>query len=155
MQKTAWKLLLAAIFATLVSGVVSAQSKSGKVCVWADSEDPGIVMPKQPGGSVNSISGSEVHYIQQMVVAQLEMDRSNNIVNPCPQTGKNIELDVVIGQFLGGYVASVSTVIQGDEAGPLHVSSNVVAARTDELLASDVALVYESTKLRIMTGMTK
>jgi hypothetical protein len=155
MKKTASNLLLMAILASAASGVVSAQSKSGKVCVWADSEDPGIVMPKQPGGSVNSISGSEVQYIQQMIVAQLKEDKSNNIVNPCPQTGKNIELDVVIGQFLGRYVASVSTVIQGEEAGPLHVSSNVVAARTDELLASDVALVYESTKLRIMTGATK
>jgi hypothetical protein len=76
-------------------------------------------------------------------------------LDPCPQTGDNIELDVVIGQFLGGYVASVSTVIEGGTDGALHVSSNVVAAKTDELLAADVALVYASVKFRVATGATK
>jgi hypothetical protein len=134
-----------------MSSVARAQSKSGKLCVWADSEDPGVLMPTQPGGSVNSISRSEVSFIQQMIVAALKADKTNNIVDPCPQTGENIELDVVIGQFHEGYVASVSIVIQGGK-GPLHVSSNVVAAKTDKLLASDVALVYASTKLRLALG---
>ncbi len=145
------------IFATLmlasvVPSAAHAQSKSGKVCVWADSEDPGVVMPTQPGGSVNSISKSEANFIQLMIVTELGADKTNNVVNPCPQTGENIELDVVIGQFLGGYVASVSIVIQGGKDGPLHVSSNVVAAKTDKLLASDVALVYASIKFRVATG---
>jgi hypothetical protein len=76
-------------------------------------------------------------------------------VDPCPQSGEYIELDVVIGQFLGGYVASLSIVIAGGKDGPIHVSSNVVAARTDKLLASDIALVYASLKFRIATGTTK
>jgi hypothetical protein len=146
---------MALMLVVALPGAARAQSKSGKICVWADSEDPGIAMPRQPGGSVNAISGSEVNYIQQMIVERLKSDKTNNVVDPCPQTGENIELDVVIGQFLGGYVASVSIVIQGRKEGPLHVSSNVVAAKTDELLASDVALVYASTKLRIATGTVK
>jgi hypothetical protein len=145
-------MLVMLMLASLVPSIVRAQSKSGKICVWADSEDPGVLMPTQPGGSVNSISGSEVSFIQQMIVTGLRADKTNNIVDPCPQTGENIELDVVIGQFLGGYVASVSIVIQGGKDGPLHVSSNVVAARTDKLLASDVALVYASTKFRVGIG---
>ena len=128
------------MFLLLTLGVISssarAQSKSGKICVWADSEDPGIVMPTQPGGSVNSISGSEASFIQQMIVAGLKADKTNNVVDPCPRTGENIEIDVVIGQFLGGYVASASIEIEGGKAGPIHVSSNVVAAKTDKLLAS-------------------
>ncbi|MGH9685232.1 MAG: hypothetical protein ACRD4S_16670 [Candidatus Acidiferrales bacterium] len=135
--------------------VARAQSKSGKICVWADSEDPGVLMPTQPGGSVNSISGSEVSFIQEMIVKGLRADKTNNIVDPCPQAGENIELDVVIGQFLGGYVASVSIIIQGGKDGPLHVSSNVVAAKTDQLLASDIALVYASTKFRVTVGAVK
>jgi len=89
-----------------------------------------------------------------MIVMGLRADKTNNIVDPCPQTGENIELDVIIGQFLGGYVASVSILIQGKD-GPHHVSSNVVAAKTDKLLASDIALVYASLKLRAATGMLK
>lgn len=112
-------------------------------------------MPTQPGGSVNSISGSEVSLIQQMIVAGLRADKTNNIVDPCPQTGENIELDVVIGQFLGGYVASVSIVIAGGKDGPIHVSSNVVAARTDKLLASDVVLAYASLKFKVGIGAVK
>jgi hypothetical protein len=154
MKKAAWKFLLTSILVSLASCVASAQSKLGKVCVWADSEDPGIVMPKQSGGSVNAISGSEVQYIQQMIITRLGTDKTNNILDPCPQTGENIELDVVVGQFLGSYVASVSIVVESDKAA-LHVSSNVVAARTDELLASDVAFVYESTKFRVLTGAVK
>lgn len=155
MKNTAWKLFFAAVLVSLVlPSIARAQSKAAKLCVWADSEDPGILMPTQPGGSVNSISGSEVSYIQQMIVTGLRADKTNNIVDPCPQTGENLELDVVIGQFLGGYVASVSIVIQGGK-GPLHVSSNVVAAKTDKLLASDVALVYASAKLRIEMGAVK
>lgn len=155
MKNATWELLFAAVLVSLVPTIAGAQSKPGKVCVWADSEDPGILMPTQPGGSVNSISGSEVSYIQQMIVTGLRADKTNNIVDPCPQTGENLEVDVVIGQFLGGYVASVSIVIQGGKEGPLHVSSNVVAAKTDKLLASDVALVYASTKFRLGIGAVK
>jgi len=143
------------MFATVIPNIARAQSKAGKLCVWADSEDPGVVMPTQPGGSVNSISGSETEFIRQMIVTALRSDKSNNIVDPCPQTGENIELDVVIGQFLGGYVASVSVAIAGGKDGPIHVSSNVVAAKTDKLLASDVALAYASTKLRVGIGAAK
>jgi hypothetical protein len=149
------KLKMVLVVLMLVPSLARAQSKSGKICVWADSEDPGVLMPTQPGGSVNSISGSEVSLIQQLIVAGLKADKTNNIVDPCPQTGENIELDVVIGQFLGGYVASVSIVIEGGKDGPLHVSSNVVAARTDRLLASDVVMAYASTKFRVATGTVK
>lgn len=143
------------VLASVIPSVTRAQSRSGKVCVWADSEDLGILIPMQPGGSVDSISGSEVHFIQQMVVAGLRADKTNNIVDPCPQSGENIELDVVIGKFLGAYVASLSIVIQGGKDGPIHVSSNVVAAKTDKLLASDIALVYASAKFRTTIGAVK
>lgn len=138
----------------LLPSFARAQSKMGKLCVWADSEDLGVLIPTQPGGSVNSIAGSEVQLIRQLIIKGLRADKTNNIVDPCPQTGENIELDVVVGQFLGAYVASVSVVIQRKD-GPMHVSSNVVAARTDELLASDIALVYASLKLRAAIGETK
>ena len=147
------KLFLVVILASLLPGLAHAQSKTSKVCVWADSEDPGVLMPTQPGGSVNAISVSETHFIQQMIVEGLKTDKNNNVVDPCPQTGENIELDVVIGQFGGGYVASVSTIIEGGKEGGLHVSSNVVAAKTDKLLASDVNLVYASLKFRTATGI--
>jgi len=148
-------MFLALVAASVLPSLACAQSKAGKVCVWADSEDPGVLMPTQFGGSVNSISGSEVSLIRLMIVTGLRADKTNNIVDPCPQAGENIELDVVIGQFLGAYVASVSIVIQGGKDGPLHVSSNVVAAKTDKLLASDVALVYASTKFRAGIGTVK
>jgi hypothetical protein len=143
------------MLASAVPSIARAQSKAGKICVWAESEDPGVLMPTQPGGSVNSISGSEVSLIQQMIVAGLRADKTNNIVDPCPQTGENIELNVVIGQFLGGYVASVSIVMEGGKDGPIHVSSNVVAAKTDKLPASDVVMAYASLKFRVATGTTK
>ncbi len=145
--------LFVVILASLLPSIVHAQSKAGKICVWADSEDPGILMPTQPGGSVNAIAPSEVSYIRQMIVEALKTDKTNNVVDPCPQTGENLELDVVIGQFGGGYVASVSTIIEGGKEGGLHVSSNVVAAKTDKLLASDVNLVYASLKFRAATGV--
>jgi hypothetical protein len=150
-----FKTMFVVLALAVVPNVARAQSKAGKICVWADSEDPGVLMPTQPGGSVNSISGSEVSLIQRLIISGLRADKTNNIVDPCPQTGENIELDVIIGQFLGGYVASVSIVIAGGKDGPIHVSSNVVAARTDKLLASDIALVYASTKLRVATGAVK
>lgn len=137
---------------SMVPSVACAQSKSGKMCVWADSEDLGVLIPTQLGGSVNSISRSEVSLIQTLIVTGLRADKTNNIVDPCPQTGENIELDVVIGQFLGGYVASVSIVIEGGKVGPIHVSSNIVGARTDKLLASDVVFAYDSLKFRVLTG---
>lgn len=148
-------MVIALMLVSVVPSITRAQSKSGKICVWAESEDPGIVMPTQPGGSVNSISGSEVSFIRQMIVAGLRNDKTNNIMDPCPQTGENIELDVIIGQFLGGYVASISIVIEGGKDGPIHVSSNVVAAKTDKLLASDIVLAYESAKFRLTTGAVK
>src|ERR1700730_2649647 len=147
-----FKTMFVVLALAVVPSLASAQSKAGKICVWADSEDPGVLMPTQPGGSVNSISGSEVSLIQQLIVAGLRADKTNNIVDPCPQTGENIELDVVIGQFLGGYVASVSIVIAGGKEGPLHVSSNIVAAKTDKLLASDVVLAYASLKFKVGIG---
>lgn len=147
------KIMFAVVMLAGVIPGARAQSKSGKICVWADSEDPGIIMPTQPGGSVNAIAPSEVSYIQQMIVAGLRSDKTNNIVDPCPQTGENIEIDVIIGQFGGGYVASVSITIQGGKDGPLHVSSNVVGAKTDKLLASDVVYAYASTKFRVATGL--
>lgn len=101
-----------------IPSLACAQSKTGKVCVWADSEDLGILMPGQPGGSVNSISGSEVQFIRLLIVKDLRTDKSNNVIEPCPQNGENIELDVVVGQFLGAYVASVSIVIAGGKDGP-------------------------------------
>ena len=97
------KLFMMLILASVPS-IARAQLKSSKICVWAESEDPGVLMPTQVGGSVNSISESEVSFIQQMIVTGLRADKTNNIVDPCPQTGENIELDVIIGQFLGGYV---------------------------------------------------
>jgi hypothetical protein len=150
-----FKTMFVVLALAVVPNAARAQSKAGKICVWADSEDPGVLMPTQPGGSVNSISGSEVSLIQQLIISGLRADKTNNIVDPCPQTGENIELDVIVGQFLGGYVASVSIVIAGGKDGPIHVSSNVVAARTDKLLASDIALAYASTKLRVATGAVK
>ena len=149
------KMMFLALVVAVVPTTARAQAKAGKICVWAESEDLGVLIPTQPGGSVNSISGSEVSLIQQLIVAGLKADKTNNIVDPCPKTGENIELDVVIGQFLGGYVASVSIVIQGGKDGPHHVSSNVVAAQTDELLASDIALVYASLKLQAAIGAVK
>src|ERR1700739_1022017 len=119
--------------ASLMPSIARAQSKSGKICVWADSEDLGVLIPTQSGGSVTAIAGSEVQLIRQLIVKGLRVDKSNNIVDPCPQTGTNIELNVVIGQFRGAYVASLSIVLQGGKDGPIHVSSNVVAAQTDEL----------------------
>jgi len=135
--------------------IARAQAKSGTICVWADSEDLGVLIPTQPGGSVNSIAGSEVQLIRLMIVKALRADKTNNIADPCPKTGENIELDVIIGQFLGAYVASVSVVIQGGNDGPIHVTSNVVVAKTDELLASDIALMYAGFKLNAATGAVK
>jgi hypothetical protein len=144
-------LVISAVAPTLAWG----QSKSGKVCVWADSEDPGVLMPSQAGGSVNSIAPSRVQFIRQLIVEKLRADKTNNIVDPCPETGENIELDVVIGQFREAYVASLSFVMAGGKDGPIHVSSNVLAAKTDELLASDVAFAYASLKLKLAMGDLK
>jgi hypothetical protein len=155
MKNAAWKLFLAVAMASLVPSSARAQSKAGKICVWADSEDLGVLIPTQPGGSVNSIAGSEVQLIRLLVVKGLRADKSNNVVDPCPQDGQNIELDVIIGQFLGAYVASVSVVIQGGKDGPIHVTSSVVAAKTDELLASDITLMYASFKLNAALGTVK
>ena len=126
----------------------------GKVCVWVDSESPGTVMEHQTGGSVSPITTEEVTAIQNLAVKDLKSDESNGVINPCPKTGENIELNVVVGKFRGGYVASLSTTIQGDgKDRPLHVSSNVIAATTKEMLAHDVALAYESLRLRIQIGI--
>ena len=34
-----------------------------------------------------------------MAVAALKYDKSNFVVDPCPQSGENIEIDVVVGLF--------------------------------------------------------
>lgn len=138
----------------LAASFAQAESK-GKVCVWVDSEDPGAVMSAQTGGSVSSVSAKEVATIQTLATEALKTDKSNAVVSPCPQSGANIEVDVVVGKFRGGFVASVSTTIQGGKDGPLHVSSNVIAATTPQTLASDVAIAYESIKFRVQTGIVK
>jgi len=138
----------------LTIGVATAQSKSnGGVCVWVESEQPGSVMAGQPGGSISPLTKAAVVRIQQLAVDGLRTDKSNVVINPCPQTGENIELDVVVGLFRGGYVASISATIQGGKDGPLHVSSNIIAASTEKILASDIVLAYESLKFRVQTGL--
>jgi hypothetical protein len=140
----------------LAVGDASAQSKSkGGVCVWVDSEESGSIVAGQPGGSVTPITKEAVNRIQQMATDGLRADKSNVVLDSCPQTGENIELDVVVGQFHGDYVASVSITMQGGNEGPIHVSSNVIAASTEKILASDVVMAYESLKFRIQTGLVK
>jgi hypothetical protein len=128
---------------------VPVRAATGKVCVWVDSEGAGAVMGAQTGGSVSSVTAKEVAAIQTLATEALKINKSNVVVSPCPQTGEYIELDVVVGKFRGGYVASLSTVIAGGKDGPLHVSSNVLAASTQRTLAGDVAIAYESLKLRV------
>jgi hypothetical protein len=134
---------------------VSVTAQAGTICVWVDSESPGSVMEHQAGGSVSSVTVEEVTAIQALATKDLKTDQANVVVSPCPQTGENIELNVVVGKFRGGYVASVSTTIQGGKDGPIHVSSNVIAASTKEMLARDVAIAYESLKFRVQTNMVK
>ena len=148
------RLFVLLILAFVIPGIAHAQSKATKICVWADSEDLGVLIPTQAGGSVNSISGSEVSFIQQMNVSRLGEDKSNNVMDPCPQAGENIELDVIVGEFLGAYVASVSTLIQKKD-GTHHITSSVIAAKTDKLVVADIALVYSSLKLKAMMGLAK
>jgi hypothetical protein len=149
-MKKIWFVLLLVV---LTGSSATAQSNSkGGVCVWVDSEGSGSIMASQAGGSVLPITKEAVSRIQQMASKSLRTDTSNVVLATCPQTGENIELDVVVGQFRGSYVASVSITIQGGKDGPLHVSSNVLAASTEKILASDVALAYESTKFRVQTG---
>ena len=148
------KILFVLLMVIFTGGGAAAQSKSkGEVCVWVDSEDPGPLMAGQPGGAILPLTKAAVSRIQQLAVDGLRTDKSNTVVNSCPQTGENIELDVVVGQFRGGYVASVSTTIQGGKDGPVHVSSNVIAASTEKLLASDVVFAYASLKFRAQTGL--
>jgi hypothetical protein len=125
------------------------------MCVWVDSESLGAAVEHQAGGSVSSVPVEEVSAIQALASKDLKADQVNVVVSPCPTTGDNIELDVVVGKFRGGYVASVSTTIQGGKDGPLHVSSNVIAASTKQMLAHDIALAYESLKFRVQTKTLK
>jgi len=82
----------------LTASVFTAQSKSnGGVCVWVDSEQPGTIVAGQPGGSIKPITKAAAVRIQQMATDGLRTDKSNVVINPCPQTGENIELDVVVG----------------------------------------------------------
>ena len=134
------------------SSIVAQSQPKGKVCVWVDSEEPGSVVAGQAGGAISPVSKASVNHIRQMAVAALKTDKSNFVVDPCPQSGENIEIDVVVGLFRGGYVASVSTTMQGGKEGGIHVSSNVIGANTEELLAEDVAIAYESLKIRAKTG---
>jgi hypothetical protein len=148
------KILLVSLTVVLTAGVAIAQSKSnGGVCVWVDSEQPGSTMAGQPGGSISPLAEAAVVRIQKLAVEGLRADKSNVVIDPCPQTGENIELDVVVGRFRGGYVASISATIQGGKDGPLHVSSNVIAASTEKMFASDIVLAYESLKFRVQTGL--
>lgn len=139
-------MLLLVIFTV---GSISAQTKV-KVCVWVDSESPGSVMAKQSGGSVKPITKVAVSRIQQMAANRLRIDASNTVLDPCPQTGENVELDVVVGQFHGFYVASISTTIQREQGAPSHVSSNVIAANSEKDVAEDIAMAYESLKIRMI-----
>ncbi|MGA3264055.1 MAG: hypothetical protein ABSC47_08430 [Terracidiphilus sp.] len=148
------KILFVLLVVVLTGSSATAQSKSkGGVCVWVDSEGSGSIMASQAGGSVLPITDEAVSRIQQMATNSLRADKSNVVLDTCPQTGENIELDVVVGQFRGGYVASVSFTIQDGKDGPLHVSSNVIAASTERLLAADIALAYASLKFRVSTGL--
>src|ERR1035437_1948054 len=149
-------ILFVLLMVMLTVGVATAQSKSkGGVCVWVDSEGSGSIVAGQPGGSVTPITKAAVNHIQQMATDDLRTDKSNVVLDSCPQTGDNIELDVVVGQFRGGYVASVSITMQSGNDGLIHVSSNVIAASTEKILASDVVMAYEGLKLRIQTGLVK
>jgi hypothetical protein len=112
-------------------------------------------MEHQAGGSVSAVTTQDVSLIQALATKDLKADKTNVVISPCPQTGENIELDVVVGKFRGYYVASVSATIQGGKKGALHVSSNVIAASSKEVLARDVALAYESLKLRVQMGTAK
>jgi hypothetical protein len=149
------KILFVLLMVIISRGGAAAQSKSkGGVCVWVDSEGPGSVEAGQPGGSIVPMTKAAVSRIQQIATDGLRTDTSNVVLDSCPQTGENIELDVVVGRFRGGYVASVSTTMQGGKDGPIHVSSNVIAASTEKILASDVVMAYEGLKFRIQTGIT-
>ena len=149
------KILFVLLVAVLTGSSAFAQSKSkGGVCVWVDSEGAGSIMASQAGGSVLPITNAAVSRIQQMATNSLRADKSNVVLDICPQNGENIEIDVVVGQFHGSYVASLSFTIQHGKDGPEHVSSNVIAATTERLLASDVALAYASLKFRVSTGLT-
>jgi hypothetical protein len=151
------KKLFAITMLTILLGLVlciPVHAGTSKVCVWVDSESPGSLMEHQTGGSVSSITTAEVTAIQNLAAEALKNDKSNDVVNPCPQTGENIELDVIVGKFHGAYVGSVSTTIQGGKDGAFHVSSNVIAASTKEILARDVAWAYASLKLRTTLGIT-
>ena len=148
------KILFVLLLVVLTGSSAAAQSKSkGGVCVWVDSEGSGSIMASQPGGAVLPITKAAVSRIQQIATNSLRPDTSNVVLETCPQNGENIELDVVVGQFRGGYVASVSVTIQGGNEGPIHVSSNVIAASTERMLAADIALAYASLKFRVATGL--
>lgn len=144
-----------AVAKVVLLSLISVTAHAGTICVWVDSESPGSVMEHQIGGSVSSVTVEEVTAIQTLATKDLKTDKANVVVSPCPQSGENIELDVVVGKFRGGYVASVSTTIQGGKDGPLHVSSNVIAASTKEMLAHDVVIAYESLKFRVQTKTVK
>ena len=150
MRKIFFTLLTVAL--TGCSAAAQSNSKGG-VCVWADSEDLGPLVSSQAGGSVLPITKEAVGRIQQMATNSLRADKSNMVLDTCPQDEENIELDVVVGQFRGGYVASVSFTIQGGKDGPIHVSSNVIGANTERTLATDIALAYAGLKLRVEAGL--
>ncbi len=139
------KLLAAVLSILFVSGLAHSQQKP-RVCVWVDGEST----MKMHGDSIVAPAKSAITRIRQRAVARLRKDDSIAVVDPCPQTGENIELDVVVGQFRGGYVASVSIVLQGMGAKrdtPGHLSSNIIAANSEEVLALDIGWAFESAKL--------
>jgi hypothetical protein len=144
-----------AIVKVVLLSLISVSAHAGTICVWVDSESPGSAMEHQTGGSVSSVTVEEVAAIQVLANKDLKTDKANVVVSPCPQTSENIELDVVVGKFRGGYIASVSTTIQGGKDGALHVSSNVIGASTKDMLEHDVVIAYESLKFRVQTKIAK
>ena len=142
------KILSVFVLIFFVRGYASAQQKP-KICVWVDGEST----MKLHGDSIVAPAKSEITRIQRLAVAALRKDDSIAVVDSCPQTGKNIEVDVVVGRFRGDYVASVAILLEGrgEKADtPEYLSSNIIAASGENLLALDIAWAFESAKLRAL-----
>ena len=135
------KLFAVVVLILFASGLAYTQQKP-KVCVWVDGEST----MKLHGDSIVAPAKSATTKIQQLAAARLRKVDSIEVVDPCPQKGENIEVDVVVGQYRGGYVASVSLVIEHQQGNSL-VSSNVIAANSEELLALDIGWTLESARL--------
>ena len=103
-----------ALFVVILAVSFAQAESKGKVCIWVDSEVPGAIVGAQTGGSVSSVTAKEVAAIQTSATEALKTDKSNVVVSPCPQSGENIELDVVVGKFRGGYLQSVIELVHAD-----------------------------------------